>query len=108
MQDILSKLEASRKELLDLSLHNPLLNYRPLSSRGVQIKDEQAAEVYDKLVREARSLSFAPQMEGGGPPEAYLAEDKKTSESEGRYRETVLQTGETENALQTRLLNTYY
>jgi very-short-patch-repair endonuclease len=108
MQDILSKLEASRKELLDLSLHNPLLNYRPLSSRGVTMSEERAADVYDLLVREAKSLAFAPQKdpkEKSNPPSAT---EEKTTETGVNNRDTVLQTGETETSLQSRLLNTYY
>jgi hypothetical protein len=108
MQDILSKLEASRKELLDLSLHNPLLNYRPLSSRGVQLQDERAADVYDMLVRQGKSLSFAPQKVESDLPETLLANDEGIAPSEARFRDTVLQTGETETSLQNRLLNTYY
>ena len=108
MQDILSRLEASRKELLDLSLHNPLLNYRPLSSRGVTMSEERAAEVYDLLVREAKSLAFAPQKdpkEQANQPNVVVENE---TENGVKYRDSVLQTPETETALQSRLLNTYY
>lgn len=43
---ITPKLEASRKELLDLGLRNPLLNYRTLKTRGVEIMDELPPEVF--------------------------------------------------------------
>ena len=108
MQDILSKLEASRKELLDLSLHNPLLNYRPLSSRGVQLQNERSADVYDLLVRQGKSLSFAPQKEGPSAPESEVGPDEAALPPDARNRDAVLQTGETETSLQNRLLNTYY
>ena len=42
---IIPKLEASRKELLDLELRNPLLNYRTLKTRGEEIMDELSSEV---------------------------------------------------------------
>ena len=42
---ISSKLEAARRELLDLSLRNPLLHYRPLKSRGVEVVNELPAEI---------------------------------------------------------------
>jgi very-short-patch-repair endonuclease len=108
MQDILSKLEASRKELLDLSLHNPLLNYRPLSSRGVTMSEERASDVYDLLVREAKSLAFAPQKDPKEQANSPKAIDENATENGMNYRDTVLQTSETETALQSRLLNTYY
>ena len=50
MQEILLKLEASRKELLDLGLRNPLLNYKPSVARGVHVVQESTASVYDILV----------------------------------------------------------
>ena len=40
--EVRARLENSRKELLDLSLRNPLLNYRPLSARGVEIVGENS------------------------------------------------------------------
>ena len=36
-ESILPKIEESRKELLDLSLRNPLLNHRSLRARGVEM-----------------------------------------------------------------------
>ncbi len=109
MQDsILSKLEASRKELLDLGLRNPLLNYRPSTSRGVHIVQEKAAEVYDMLVTQGKQMSFAAQPENAGTKEG----EKPVAVSEAALKETYtntkLQTSETESSLQTRLLNTYY
>jgi very-short-patch-repair endonuclease/DNA polymerase III delta prime subunit len=108
MQDILSKLEASRKELLDLSLHNPLLNYRPLSSRGVTITGEHSADVYDLLVREGKSFSFAPKKEPVPSSPGSLFPESAPEGPEAAIRDTVLQTAETETTLQSRLLNTYY
>ena len=37
---VATRLEAARKELLDLGLRNPLLNYRLLRSRGLEVVDE--------------------------------------------------------------------
>ena len=57
---IISKIEASRKELLDLGLRNPLPNYRALKSRGVEVIDEIPATVFDILVHKERRMSFLP------------------------------------------------
>lgn len=57
-ESILNKLEASRKELLDLGLRNPLLNYKKPMARGLQIVQEQAAGVYDILVAQGKAMRF--------------------------------------------------
>ena len=49
-ESIRAKLEASRRELLDLGLRNPLLNYRTLRAKGVEVVGESAAQVFDALV----------------------------------------------------------
>ncbi len=53
----------SRIELLDLSLRNPLLNYRSSVRRGVEIVDERAAQVFDLLLAQGASLRFHPTKE---------------------------------------------
>ena len=57
---IVSKLESARKELLDLGLRNPLLNYRLLKARGIEIVDELPGDVYRILVEQGRKMSFLP------------------------------------------------
>ena len=55
--EVIKKLEASRKELLDLGLRNPLISH---SSRAKQVKliDELSTEIYRMLVLEVKELSF--------------------------------------------------
>jgi very-short-patch-repair endonuclease len=55
---IAARLKASRLDLLDLSLRNPLLNYRPSSRRGLDIIDEKSAQVFSFLVVDGGSLKF--------------------------------------------------
>jgi very-short-patch-repair endonuclease len=101
MQSIIrSRLQASRKELLDLGLRNPLINYRRLRSRGVQVLSERSVEVFRLLVAEEKPLYFIPAKEGANdaPPPANTA----------AYTDNKLQTGELEASLQKRLLQTYY
>jgi hypothetical protein len=57
-ETILSKLEASRKELLDLGLRNSLLNYNVPASRGVHVIQERSSSVYNILVTEGKTMSF--------------------------------------------------
>ena len=55
---IIDRIEQSRRELMDLSLRNPLLNYKLLKRKGVEALRESAADVFGKLVLERKSLRF--------------------------------------------------
>ena len=50
-------LERARKELLDLSLRNRMLNYRPTKGRGVEIL-AQPKGVYQTIVEEEKAVTF--------------------------------------------------
>lgn len=117
------KLEAARRELLDLSLRNPLLNYRPLKSRGLEVVQELPSQVFRLLVREGKAMSFLPASpavlaqetnqqaagETAGAPAEELAglagEDLVLAPAQTDNR---LQTRETPARLQARLLDTYH
>jgi hypothetical protein len=49
-EGLAAALDAVRKELLDLGLRNPLLNYRPLKSRGLEFNAARGADIYQALV----------------------------------------------------------
>jgi hypothetical protein len=49
-----------RRELLDLSMRNSLLNYRPSKARGVHVKGESGKEVYEILVNHGKTMTFLP------------------------------------------------
>ncbi|SNC77177.1 AAA domain-containing protein [Hymenobacter gelipurpurascens] len=53
-----TRLEASRQELLDLGLRNPLLNFRLSKAQGVAVVQEEAAAVYEMLVRQGKTMYF--------------------------------------------------
>ncbi|TGE20639.1 DUF3320 domain-containing protein [Hymenobacter aquaticus] len=55
---LLARLLASREELLDLGLRNPLLNFRPSPARGVGVVQEESAAVYEVLVRQGKTMYF--------------------------------------------------
>jgi hypothetical protein len=57
-ETIQSRLASSRKELLDLGLRNPLLNYKLTKGKGLHIVDEKADAVYDILVRQQKAMTF--------------------------------------------------
>ncbi len=57
------QLEAARSELLDVSLRNPLLNYRILKARGLEVVDDSALRVFAFLLGKPTGLSFLPRPE---------------------------------------------
>src|SRR5688572_9658673 len=87
-ETILNKLEASRKELLDLGLRNPLLNYRVPASRGLQIVQERSSSVYDLLVRQQKSMTFLPKP---------VKENNKPAKTNGKLEAEVVPGEETNN-----------
>ena len=118
---IIDKIERTRTELLDLSLRNPLLNYRPLRSRGVEVVDEIPSAVFDFLVRKARPMSFLARRDedqqvsldlsasSGGEPSDEL--DQPEEDENGlapQHTDSRLQTKESASQLQTRLLKTHH
>ncbi|SES71185.1 DUF3320 domain-containing protein [Hymenobacter actinosclerus] len=67
-----ARLEASRQELLDLGLRNPLLNFRLSKAQGVAVVREESAQVLDILVRQGKTMYFtaAPEPARETPPGA--------------------------------------
>lgn len=115
--DVLRKLEASRRDLLDLGLRNPLINFRKLK-RGVEVVDERSLEVHRILVDEKRAMSLVAMSKkqaeamttdeehGTDEIEAQLADDEGDA-NEGpalRHVDTQLQTRLTSEQLNVRLL----
>ena len=92
---ILEKIESSRKDLLDLSLRNPLLNYQTLRARGVETIEADPISVFKMLVRDGKKVSFVPE------------DDERETTTSGRRANLLLRTSGTSSELQRRLLNTY-
>jgi very-short-patch-repair endonuclease len=55
---VADRLEASRRNLLDISRRNRLIHYRTPKASGVEMVGEDPAEVYRLLVLEGRTLTF--------------------------------------------------
>jgi hypothetical protein len=103
-QRILAALEELRRKLLDLTLRNRLLNYRPSKVRGINIAGEEGSQVYRMLVTDSRSMGFI------GIPDRKNAE----SASDGIPALPVVDTSDDKlntlyemSALQDRLLRTW-
>jgi hypothetical protein len=68
-----SRLEATRRRLLDLSRRNRFLNYAP-RRRGLEVLGEQPEAIYDILVERGRTMQFLARDEKGGATGAGLCE----------------------------------
>src|SRR3954470_382098 len=88
-----ARLEADRRDLLDLTLRNPLLNYRP-RARGLEFQGEVPADLFRVLVKEGKAMSFLPAREDA---------DIEADSGEHRLRTTVPAAD-----LQDRLLSVHY
>ncbi|MEH6305430.1 DUF3320 domain-containing protein [Olivibacter sp. CPCC 100613] len=111
-ETVLARLESARKELLDLGLRNPLLNYRTPKSRGLHIVKEKSTVIYEVLVKQGKAMSFLSVPEKGSREDIEdtlsLPMEPRAETQENAYLDTKLQTDEFINRLQTRLLNTFY
>ena len=61
---VAAQLDRSRQDLLDLTLRNPLLNFRPSKRRGLEITGEVPREIFRIIAQEERSMSFLPTSSG--------------------------------------------
>lgn len=106
MNPINARLDAARHELLDLGLRNPLLNYRPLLARGVEVVDERPFSLYQHLVSKGEAFSFlAAETDSDTENDT---EWGQPLEPHDRYTDDFLQTPYHDTELQKRLLTTYY
>ena len=53
-------LHQSRRDVLDLSLRNPLLNFNPSKRRGLEVVDELSREIFRILVGDDGSCTSSP------------------------------------------------
>jgi very-short-patch-repair endonuclease/DNA polymerase III delta prime subunit len=107
-----SKLEKARRDLLDLTARNKLLNTPRSKSRSsrLEIIDELSDEVFRILVTQKKTMTFLSipdENEDEPDDEALLFQPEDDDDSDGpaeRHVDTKLQTSLTSKKLQTRLL----
>ena len=107
MNSIEKKLNEARTELLDLGLRNPLINYKLLKARGIEVIDKSPPDVYQILVQDQKAMSFIPKRESE-ENNVLLFEDDEAENDSARHTDNKLQTSHSPTELQKRLLNTYY
>ncbi len=119
---IAETLDDVRKELLDESARNRLINTRrgKTQSTRLEIIDELSSEVYRTLVTSQKQMSFLaakkedlteiPNEESDAPTQELLAqpEDTPSNVIAARHTDTKLQTDQVSERLQTRLRKLFY
>ena len=116
------QIEASRRDLLDVSARNPLISFRPLRAKGARVVDEVPREVYRILVAEKRPMYFlaapddAPASSSDDPSSDDIVDvpselraligESAAEETDDRHVDNKLQTAHSPVRLDTRLRNT--
>lgn len=70
-----------RKNLLDLSMKNQLLNFRPYT-RSIKVEDEIPTEVYNTLVLDEKKMQFTPRAEKEEKSDSEAPDPEKDPSSE--------------------------
>lgn len=105
---ISKKLNMARQELLDLGLRNPLINYRTLKARGLEIVNERPVDIFRILVTDKKKMTFLEISEKNQSIQIDLhGEESMSRPNKDIYADYKLQTNYTEKQLQNRLLATY-
>jgi len=81
-EQVAQNLEISRKELLDLTFRNPLLNFRYLKARGVEVIDTTAADSFNALISGGKKLPFRPATQRAGKQNQKEEEEAIEAEEE--------------------------
>ena len=82
--DIYRQIDVLRQSLLDLTMRNQLLNFRP-RSMTVEVKEGEIAEIYDRLVlkkSKRKLLQFIPRGESEGTSQPTSSTYRTTSFNE--------------------------
>lgn len=106
MTAVARELEAARQRLLDLTLRNRLLHYRPSALRSIRVVGELPAEIYDALVVREKALEFRGGTKSG------VARDAETWTAqtviESRHTDRFLQTPYDDESLAKKLFRVYH
>ena len=95
-ETILSCLESSRKELLDLGLRNPLLNYKISKARGLHIVQKKSAQVFKILVKQGKAMNFLGRPGKDEAEELFELPQLTEDQQEQAHNDTKLKTNEFE------------
>ena len=112
-KDIYENINSLRENLLDMSLSNRLLNFRP-RKHNIEIVDENIAELFDILVTKAKEMTFIPLEIEDDEDEDEILEVKdnvwkkpKSKKIPSKHKDLFLQTNHENTDLQKHLLKTF-
>ncbi len=89
MVDVVKELEALRQNLLDLSLRNNLLNYRPSQKRTISIAGRKPEEIYELFVLQEKSMRFRAKARYKKGRKTENEDEDDISEKESRLLKTI-------------------
>ncbi|HYI13084.1 MAG TPA: DUF3320 domain-containing protein [Thermoanaerobaculia bacterium] len=105
IEPIARELEAARQRLLDLTLRNRLLNYRPNALRSIRVTGELPAEIYDALVLREKAMEFrADRTVAAARDDGWSAQTALESHHTDRF----LQTPHDQDSLSKKLFRVYH
>lgn len=105
MTAIARELEAARQRLLDLTLRNRLLNYRPSALRSIRVTGELPVEIYDALVLREKAMEFRAAKSGA----AAGADDWSPEVAlQAQHTDRFLQTPYDQTSLSKKLFRVYH
>ena len=113
-EPIARELEAARQRLLDLTLRNRLLNYRPSALRSIRVVGELPAEIYDALVLREKALEFRGTKKSlaaardNAPDEAQNDKWAAQTALQSRHTDRFLETPYDEESLAKKLFRVYH
>lgn len=109
------QLEIERRKLIDLTLRNRLINYRPTKARTLKIVHENPMDIYEILVLKEKTMKFLPvkkesatesssqtELTGQNVPEQTTPEEEK-NEWKRRAPEESVSKNQTDKYLETQL-----
>ena len=104
MEQGIAELEELRSRLLDLTIRNNLLNYKPSPGRSIEVIDGDPAEIYRLLVLEEKGMRFYPASKASrSEPEDKRIWKYPTFSKTAKYADLVLHTPYTDIELRKKL-----
>ena len=107
MASVREKIQKARTDLIEQGMRNSLVNFRLRKATGVEIINASPKEVYKTLVRENKTVSFAPDTNQDDEDGFIQSEYTDLFDDNGKS-DTLLQTPYSSRQLQKRLLKTFY
>ena len=91
MDQIVGKLNLARKELLDLSFRNPLLNFKLRRTTGLEFPNLNINDCYDYLVFQEKGISFTKEQSNKPSKLTVNIDDKELHKRLNKtYRESIM------------------